>query len=83
METITGTVEMGVMCPVVQGDDGELYSVQGLPDALRSGDRVVLEVSATPSPFAGMCDQGTNIDWIRVTRPGRGDRPAATWIRDD
>ena len=80
MQTITGIVGVGVMCPVIQGDDGELYTVDSLPGAVRSGDRIVLDVSDQPPPSSGMCDQGRQVGWTRVTRPAGPDRPAESWI---
>ncbi|MEO0861147.1 MAG: hypothetical protein AAFY65_11055 [Pseudomonadota bacterium] len=81
METVQGTVQAGVMCPLVAGDNGEVYAIDDLPQDLQPGDRVLLEVAPEPPDFGAMCDQGQAVDWRRVTRLGANDQPARTWSK--
>lgn len=76
---LSGVVAQGVNCPMLSGDDGELYALPSLPPALQVGDRVVLETSSQRPPFLGVCDQGKHIHWVRVTRPAANGQPERSW----
>ena len=48
-DVFTGVLtDEGVVCQAMRGDDGELYTLQELPDALDTGDRVAIDTGGKP-----------------------------------
>ncbi|MEX0311049.1 MAG: hypothetical protein AB3N17_12495 [Tateyamaria sp.] len=80
---VSGVISQGVNCPMIEGDDGEYYAVSSLPDAVRMGDRVLVEIDPDAPPFFGVCDQGKHIQWVRMTRPAVAGQPEMTWKNDE
>lgn len=79
LATVTGTISNGISgCSVIHGDDGQLYSLSSKPDAVRPGDRVIVE-HGTQAPTMSGCQMGEYIQWVRMTRPAADGQPETTW----
>jgi LysM repeat protein len=72
---VTGSVTReGITCPAVHGDDGRLYTLAGVLEPLRPGERVrVIGREAQSS----ICMQGTTIRVHQLSRLGEPVQPPA------
>ena len=65
---LTGVLSSdGVMCPAMQGDDGELYTFETLPEGLKPGDIIKVIETENKNPIS-FCDQGRVLRWSKITR---------------
>ena len=56
---IVGTMtNEGVECPAMRGEDGQLYTLSGLPKNIEIGDKI--EITGEPQMIS-ICQQGTTI----------------------
>lgn len=73
---ITGTVTReGVSCPALRGDDGRVYTLVGVFDPLRPGDRVQVVGREAQS---ATCMQGTTIQVRQLNYVGQQVQPPAS-----
>jgi len=83
LASVTGTISNGVNdCTLILGDDGRIYSLSSKPEAVRLGDRVIVE-QGTQAPALSGCEQGEYIQWVRMTRPAADGRPETTWMNTE
>ncbi len=80
---ITGVLSSdGVMCPAMQGDDGELYTFETLPEGLKPGDKIKVTKSSHENPMSS-CDQGRVLRWSKITRMTPDNTIEKTWTFED
>jgi hypothetical protein len=80
---VTGVLSSdGVMCPAMQGDDGELYTFETLPKGLKPGDKIKVTKSDNKNPMS-FCDQGRVLRWSKITRMSPDNTIEKTWTFED